>query len=86
MPTDMKARALMLDIVKDLRADKRRYAKFKTKISKLKTDEERAEALLDFVIKDERVGQVFQQPGSDVALGTTTVTVTTVIIIVPSAY
>lgn len=81
----MKAQAAMLDIIKELRTDKARYAEFKGKLTKAKTDEERADMLVDFVIKDQRVRQVVGGQGGEVAMSTT-VTVTTVIIIAPSAY
>ena len=79
------AQAAMLDVVKDLRSDKKRFAALKDKLKDVRTDDERAEILFDFVIDDIRVGRAFTPPGSEV-MATTTVTVTTVIIIVPSAY
>jgi len=81
---NLKAQATMLEIVKELRADKKRYAAFKSQLKGLKTDEARAEKLIDFVIKDERITRAVG--GQEAMAAITTVTVTTVIIIAPSAY
>lgn len=76
----------MLGLIKELRSDPKRYRTLQAKVARLKTDTARAKALTDFVVTDTRLVRVIG-PGTD-AIGptVTTVTVTTVIILVPSAY
>lgn len=82
--TSNKERAQMLEVIKELRGDKEKYQILKDKMREVKTEEDRADILIDFVTRDERIGQVLG--GNANAAAITTVTVTTVIIIVPSAY
>ncbi len=79
-----RAQMQMLEVVKELRGDKEKYQELKNKIRDVKSEEDRADILIDFVTRDERLGQLLG--GGANAAAITTVTITTVIIIVPSAY
>ena len=76
--------AAMLSLIKELRSDPERYKELQTKVAGVKTDAERAQVLSEFVASESRLSRVLGPDQSRAAA--TTVTVTTVIIIVPSAY
>ena len=79
-----EAQAAMLSAIKEIRSDSKRYDELKAKLSGIKSDEDRAKVLLDFVVDDDRLRASI--PEDQNLAAATTVTVTTVLIFAPSAY
>jgi len=79
-----EAQAAMLDAIKTMRSDTKSYEKLKAKLKGVKSEKERADILLDFVIDDDRLRTIL--PDQHQLAAVTTVTVTTVLIFTPSAY
>lgn len=80
------AQTAMLNLIKELRSDPKRYLELKKKVGAAKTDQERVKVLTDFTVKEKRLQRVVPHGPGGAEAAITTVTVTTVIIIVPSAY
>lgn len=74
----------MMTMIRELRSDPERYKALQGRVAAVKTDAERAKVLSEFVASESKLSRAIG--GDQVHAAITTVTVTTVIIIVPSAY
>ena len=80
------AQARMLEAIKEIKADTARYEALKARLKGKKTDAERAEVLVDFIVDNKDLTKAVPSGQPEEALGITTVTVTTVLIFATSAY
>jgi len=81
------AQARMLEAIKEIKSDTKRFDELKAKLKGKTTDAERAEILVDFIVDNDSLARSLPTRQSpDEAMAITTVTVTTVLIFASSAY
>ena len=80
------AQARMLEAIKEIKSDTKRFDELKDKLKGKASDTERAEVLVDFIVDNEALTKSVSSKQPEEAIAITTVTVTTVLIFASSAY
>ena len=85
-PSRQAAQARMLDAIREIKSDTKRFDELKARLKGKETDKERAEILVDFIVDNEDLTRSVAPEQEGEAMAITTVTVTTVLIFASSAY
>lgn len=87
-PTSPQTEQILVDAIRTLRQHPEKYQAIQKELRNAKSDQERVHALLNFATTERELAALMpaRAAGAEVQAAITTVTVTTVFIIVESAY